>query len=170
MTAADLAALERLLATVMRPGDVWQYGCGGGYGIVAYDGNDIRCQIAIAGAGAGAGDGYDYGQSPAADLAIAAVNALPELIAAARERDAMRVHYDAAAPELEDDVDSDAATISALRAEAERMRAVVEAARALVSWDWLWALPDGQIGDDARTDAGHLEVALDALDAAKDGE
>lgn len=82
-TSLDLAHLERLLATVMRPGDVWQYGCGGGYGIVAYDGDDIRCQIAIA----DAGDGYDYGQSPAADLAIAAVNALPELIAAARERD-----------------------------------------------------------------------------------
>lgn len=70
---------------------------------------------------------------------------------------------------IETDVDADAATISALRAEAERMRAVVEAARALVSWDWLWALPDGQIGDDARADAGHLEAALDALDAAKEG-
>ena len=32
-----------------------------------------------------------------------------------------------------------------LRAEVERMRAVVEAARALVSWDWLWALPDGRL-------------------------
>lgn len=149
-TSLDLAHLERLLATVMRPGDVWQYGCGGGYGIVAYDGDDIRCQIAIA--GADAGDGYDYGQSPAADLAIAAVNALPELITAARERDewqraaesqnrqwsqkcealteerARREELAAQLLATQQDRYRILSERDALRAEVERMRAVVKAA------------------------------------------
>lgn len=112
----DLDALERLLATVVRPGDVWQYGCGGGYGIVAYDGDDIRCQIAIA--GADAGDGYDYGQSPAADLAIAAVNALPQLIAEIRRLQAI----EAAARALLDlvEVDGGAKMKTQIRAAALR--------------------------------------------------
>lgn len=199
----DLAALERLLAEAT-PGR-WSHRSKLEDGTpccdVIGDSDDDWSIVAT-----GNPDLFDMRDADAR-LIAAAVNALPELIAAARERDAA-VHgesvtvdalsrletvygqacaeRDAARAEVErlravaQDQDAALSTVEALlvelrsaRAEVERLRAVAVAARALVSWDWLRALPDGQIGDDARADAGHLEAALDALaalDAAKECE
>jgi hypothetical protein len=140
MTAADLDALERLLAEAT-PG---RWRVDGSFDIcrdpngAPDDNGDIVCR------------GYDHAD---ARLIVAMHSALPELIAAARERDGLRAHYDTAGPEhnllalldlYEKQRASATAERDALRAEIKRLRAVVEAATTLHRRDE-WHEDDGNV-------------------------
>ena len=156
----DLDALERLLAEAT-PG---RWRVDGSFDIyrdpngAPDDNGDIVCR------------GYDHAD---ARLIVAMHSALPELIAAARERDGLRAEQgellDLVADRTIDLAGAKTAARfiaverDALRAEVERMRAVVEAAR--VVFDELDCR--GECSISKKYD---LEMALAALDAAKEGE
>jgi hypothetical protein len=170
MTAADLDALERLLAEAT-PG---RWRVDGSFDIcrdpngAPDDNGDIVCR------------GYDHAD---ARLIVAMHSALPELIAAARERDGLRAHYDTAGPEhnllalldlYEERRASATAERDALRAEVERMRAVVEAAREIDSAcdrdEQRYVPCRASSGSGALCRACRVDVALAAALAALDGK
>ncbi len=86
MTQEQRDALRQLHEKAVRPNGVWQYGVSGLAGIISYDQEDVVCAIPITTADMGRYPGPGaYGECKEADLAIAAVNALPTLLDAADE-------------------------------------------------------------------------------------
>jgi hypothetical protein len=120
----ELAVLEALHKKTVRPGAKWQYGVSGLAGIVSYDYQDVVCAIPITTADM---DNYpgpgSYGECNEADLAIAAVNALPDLIAAARELGEAKKEHARLFEEYRRQVESELAqTVGELKAENEKLR------------------------------------------------